>query len=234
MRRRKLWVLLAALGCFLLAAGGASAQSAQSNLTVTYPAGFAVSPPLSQISQPAFLPTVQTIIPLRPRPLAGGGALAPILPDQALQTAAGWPLELEDEGGAPRFFGVGANGYAPPDPNLAVGPNHIVQIVNVEFAVYSKSGTIFAGYPKTIGSLFSALGGSCTGEWGDAIVQYDRAADRWLISQLGSFSAPFAECFAVSRTNDPTGAYNLYAYSFGNNLNDYPKIGVWPTSTNSA
>src|SRR2546430_15770519 len=31
-----------------------------------------------------------------------------------------------------------------------------------------------------------------------------------------------------------TGAYNLYAYSFGTNLNDYPKIGVWPTSTNSA
>ncbi|PYU77489.1 MAG: hypothetical protein DMG51_20710, partial [Acidobacteria bacterium] len=221
------------LGCFLLAAGGASAQSAQSNPTVTYPAGFAVSPPLSQISQPA-LPTVQTIIPLRPRPLAGGGVLAPSLADQALQTAVGGLLELEDEGGNPRFPGVSANGSAPPDPNLAVGPNHIVQMVNTEVAVYSKSGTIFAGYPKTIGSLFSALGGSCTGEWGDPIVQYDKAADRWLISQLGSFSAPFAECFAVSRTNDPTGAYNLYAYSFGTNLNDYPKIGVWPTSTNSA
>src|SRR3989440_648590 len=233
MRRRKLWVLLAALGCFLLAAGSASAQSSQSNLTVTYPAGFAVSPPLSQISQPA-LPTVQTIIPLRPRPLAGGGALAPSLADQALQTALSGLLELEDEGGNPRFPGVSANGSAPPDPNIAVGPNHIVQMVNTEVAVYSKSGTIFAGYPKTIGSLFSALGGSCTGEWGDPIVQYDKAADRWLISQLGSFSAPFAECFAVSRTNDPTGAYNLYAYSFGTNLNDYPKIGVWPTSTNSA
>jgi len=233
MRTRTLWVLLAALGCFLLAAEAASAQSAQSNLTVTYPAAFAVSPPLSQTSQPA-LPTVRTIIPLRPRPLAGGGALAPSLADQALQTALGEPLELEDEGGSPRFPGVGANGSAPPDPNIAVGPNHIVQMVNTEFAVYSKSGTIFAGYPKTIGSLFSALGGSCTGQWGDPIVQYDKAADRWLISQLGSFSAPFAECFAVSRTNDPTGAYNLYAYSFGNNLNDYPKIGVWPTSTNSA
>ena len=233
MRRRKLWVLLAALGCFLLAAGSASAQSAQSNPTITYPAGFAVSPPLSQISQPA-LPTVQTIIPLRPRPLAGGGALAPSLADQALQTAVGGLLELEDEGGNPRFPGVSANGSAPPDPNIAVGPNHIVQMVNTEVAVYSKSGTIFAGYPKTIGSLFSALGGSCTGEFGDPIVQYDKAADRWLISQLGSFSAPFAECFAVSRTNDPTGAYNLYAYSFGTNLNDYPKIGVWPTSTNSA
>jgi uncharacterized membrane protein len=236
MTTRKLCVLVAALGCFLLAAKAASAQSPQSNLTVTYPTGFAVSPPLSQLSQP-FLPTVQTIIPLRPRPLTGGGALAPTtsLTDQALQTAVGGPLELEDDGGKPRFPGLGANGSAPPDPNLAVGPNHIVQIVNTEFAVYSKGGTIFAGYPKTIGSLFSGLPGtSCTGNFGDPIVQYDKAADRWLISQLGSFSAPGAECIAVSQTNDPTGAYNLYAYSFANNLNDYPKIGVWPTSTNSA
>jgi hypothetical protein len=154
--------------------------------------------------------------------------------DQALQTAAGGALELEDEGGNPRFPGVSANGYAPPDPNLAVGPNHIVQIVNVQFAVYNKSGTIFAGYPKYIGSIFSALGGGCTGNFGDPIVQYDKAADRWLISQLGSFSAPYSECIAVSQTNDPTGIYNLYSYSFGTNLNDYPKIGVWPTSTNSA
>ncbi len=214
-------------------AQGAPAQSAPSNLTVTYPTGFAVSIPVSQISQPA-LPTVQTIIPLRPRPLASGGALAPSVQDQALQTAPGGALELEDEGGNPRFPGVSANGYAPPDPNLAVGPNHIVQMVNVQIAVYSKSGTIFAGYPKPIGSIFSALGGGCTGNFGDPIVQYDKAADRWLISQLGSFSAPFSECIAVSRTNDPTGAYNLYAYSFGTNLNDYPKFGVWPTATNSA
>ena len=79
-------------------AQGAPAQSTQSNLTVTYPTGFAVSPPVSQISQPA-LPTVQTIIPLRPLPLAGGGALAPSVQDQALQTAPGGALELEDEGG---------------------------------------------------------------------------------------------------------------------------------------
>jgi len=32
----------------------------------------------------------------------------------------------------------------------------------------------------------------------------------------------------------PTGVYNLYSYSFGSNLNDYPKIGVGPTSTKSA
>src|SRR6266699_6937870 len=115
MRRTKLWVLLAALGCFLLAAGGASAQSAQSNLTVSYPAGFAVSPPLSQINPPAF-PTLtplippRTIVPLRTRPRSGAGTLAPGLQDQALLTAPGAPLELEDEQGKPRFPGVGANG----------------------------------------------------------------------------------------------------------------------------
>src|SRR5207253_3112610 len=92
------------------------------------------------------------------------------------------------------FPGVGANGFAPGDPNLAVGPNHIVQIVNVEYAVFDKSGNTFAGYPKTVGSLFSALGGGCAGAFGDVIAQYDNAADRWLISQLGSFSAPFLEC----------------------------------------
>src|ERR1700704_4567738 len=93
-------------------AQGAPAQSAQSNLTVTYPTGFTVSPPVSQISQPS-LPTVQTIIPLRPRPLAGGGALAPSVQDQALQTAPGGALELEDEGGNPRFPGVGRTATCP-------------------------------------------------------------------------------------------------------------------------
>jgi len=199
----------------------------------------AVSPPSSQIGQRA-LPAGQTIVPLRSRPVARGGAPAPGLRDEALQTSVGDPLELEDEGGKPRFPGVGANGFAPPDPNLAVGPAHIVQIVNSEFAVYSKSGAIFAGYPHSIGSLFSALGGGCAGQSGDPIVQYDKAADRWLISQLGSLSTPGIECIAVSQSNDPTGAYNLYSYSFdassfGNDyLNDYPKFGVWPTSTNSA
>jgi hypothetical protein len=233
MRTRKLLVPIAALGCLLMAAGAAWAQNAQSNVTVTYPAGFAVSTPASQASQPA-LPTVHAIMPLGRRPPTSGRALATSLQDEALQNVPGEPLELDDDGGKARFPGTGANGSAPPDPNLAVGPNHIVQIVNTEYAVYNKNGTIFAGYPQAIGSLFSALGGSCAGDWGDPIAQYDKAADRWLISQLGNFSAPFTECIAVSQTSDPTGAYNLYSYNFDPNFNDYPKFGVWPTATNSA
>jgi uncharacterized membrane protein len=238
MKRRTLLVLIAGPGCLLLAAGAASAQSSQANLTVTYPAGFAVSTPESQIQQAAsaaVFPNVQSTIPLRSLPLPSTGVLAPNLPDPALQTSPGPLLELDDDGGKARFPGIGANGYAPSDANLAVGPNHIVQIVNVEYSVYNKSGTIFAGYPKTIGSLFGSLG-NCWINWGDPIVQYDRPADRWVITQLGNSpfnGAPYAECFAVSQTNDPTGAYNLYYYNFAY-FNDYPKIGVWPTATNSA
>jgi len=167
-----------------------------------------------------------------PQPLAARSR--PACKTRALQTATSAFLELDDDSGKARFPGTGANGSAPSDANLAVGPNHIVQIVNTEFAVYNKNGTIFAGYPKAIGPLFTNLGGSCTGQWGDPIVQYDKAADRWLISQLGNFSAPFTECIAVSQTNDPTGFYNLYSYNFDPNFNDYPKFGVWPTATNSA
>jgi len=243
MRSRGMLILIAALACILLTAGTLSAQSAQSNMTVTHPSAFAVSPPLSQISQQA-LPTAPTIVPLRSqlRPMAPGGAAAARQPDDALQTTAGDPLELDDDGGGKAHFpGVGANGYAPSDANLAVGPNHVVQMVNTEIAVYDKSGNILPNYPQTIGSLFAKLGGGCAGEWGDPIAQYDKTADRWLISQLGSFSSPYLWCVAVSTTNDPTGAYYLYSYSFDNFENlganflpDYPKVAVWPTSTNSA
>ena len=241
MARRSLLALSVAVGCVLLAAVAVSAQTAQPTLTVTHPVSFAISQPLSHVSPAASSAAPASsqaprVIPLRPRPLTGRGALvpAPALQDGALQTTAGRLLELEDEGGKPRFPGIGANGSAPSDANIAVGPNHIVQMVNSEIAVYSKSGNLLAGYPKSLGSIFSSLGGSCTGEWGDPIVQYDRAADRWLLTQLESFNGPYGECIAVSQTNDPTGAYFLYAFSTGSNFNDYPKFGVWPTSTNSA
>ena len=235
MRGRQLLVRSVALGCFLLACGAASAQVGTPAMTVSHATGFAVSQPLSQ-ARPALptIPTVLTAIPLRSRPLPGGAALAPNLPDSVLQTTPGAPLD-DDENRKVRFSGVGANGSAPGDPNIAVGPNHIVQIVNTQYAVYDKSGKPFPGYPKTLGSIFTALGGSCTGEWSDPIAQYDKTADRWLLSQQGTFNTPGIECIAVSQSNDPTSGYFLYSFIPNtSNFNDYPKIGVWPTATNSA
>jgi fibronectin type 3 domain-containing protein len=207
------------------------AQSSQPAPQVTYPTESGVSLHLSQLPQAASPP--QTVLhPTHPLPPKPPNARTPDLPDPALQNGRGLFLGVERQ---TRFPGAGSTGYLPPDPNIAVGPNHIVQTVNVSISVYDKNGNMYAGYPKSLPSLWAPIGGACgTNNGGDPDVQYDRAADRWLVSQLGSTSGPYYECIAVSQTNDPTGAYNLYSYSFGTTLNDYPKIGVWPTASNSA
>jgi hypothetical protein len=151
--------------------------------------------------------------------------------DGALQTEFG-PL-LNGTPGID-FEGIGFNiDGEPSDSNMAVGPNHIVETVNTEWAVYDKTGHIAAGFPKSLGSIWASMGGACAGNQGDPIVQYDRLADRWFLSQIGSESAPYSLCQAVSKTNDPTGAYSLYEYSF-NNFPDYPHYSVWPTASNPA
>ena len=66
-------------------------------------------------------------------------------------------------------------------------------------------------------------------------MQYDNLADRWLITQPGDRNAPYSQCIAVSVGSDPTKQYYLYAdMHFGDVFNDYPKLAVWPTASNSA
>jgi hypothetical protein len=127
----------------------------------------------------------------------------------------------------PNFTIVGV----PPDTNMAVGPNHIVQWVNGGFAVFDKTGhTLYSVDDSTFwgNSTCNQLGG-----YSDPIVQYDKVADRWVVGEVAIPGFPgligqFAQCLAVSTTNDPAGSYNMWAYGFGNNVNDYPKIGLWP------
>ncbi len=157
--------------------------------------------------------------------------------DTALQTQLG-PL-INATGGS-NFDGVGASGVAPSDANMAVGGNpaydYIFQTVNSRYAIYTKSGALVVG-PNSLSSLWAPLGsgnGCATNNGGDVVAQYDKFADRWIVTQLGGVSQPYSECIAVSQTADPTGVYYLYSFSYGNTLNDYPKFGVWPTASNGA
>jgi hypothetical protein len=133
-------------------------------------------------------------------------------------------------------LGEGYPGFSvtavPPDPNMAVGPNHVVQWVNNAFVVFDKSGA-----PVHAPVSDSTFWGSSTcnqlGGFSDPIVQYDRASNRWMVGEVAIPLFPglvgqFAQCFAVSTTSDPTGPYYMWAYGFGTTINDYPKVGVWP------
>lgn len=136
------------------------------------------------------------------------------------------------------FDAINAAGVAPPDTTLAVGPNHIIVWVNSRYAIYNKTGTLLLG-PVNGNTLFTGVGGVCeTTNRGDPILQFDRLADRWILSQFafnvtaGTPSSPYLQCFAVSQTNDPTGAYYRYTVTFSptspSGFNDYGKLGVWP------
>ena len=121
-------------------------------------------------------------------------------------------------------FGFRVN---PPDPVGDVGPNHYVEMINLVFAVYSKTGTKLLG-PVDTGTLWNGFPvEDCTDPSGDPIVVYDQFADRWLLSQFTTAGPEFFNCVAISQTGDPTGAYFRYAFSSGLNFPDYPKYGVW-------
>lgn len=155
-------------------------------------------------------------------------------PDPFLQnkigTEAASALILDFEGVGLGF--TGPNGTynvnsAPSDSNSAVGPNNIIQIVNTDLAIFDKLGNVLLG-PIPNNTVWSGFGGGCAfNNDGDAIVQYDQVADRWIISQQSSSTKPFLQCVAVSRTGDPTGSYARYSFKY-KNFPDYAKLGVWP------
>src|SRR6266550_8440958 len=120
----------------------------------------------------------------------------------------------------------------PPDTNGEVGATQYVQIVNTDFAVYSKTGAVLRT-ATPINELWANTSGECQAHNdGDPVVLYDQLARRWLISQFiatPSGDEQYGECIAVSTSSDATGSYYLYEFLFGSDtFYDYPKLGVWP------
>jgi hypothetical protein len=169
------------------------------------------------------------------RPHPGAGAIEQA--DPVVQKSAA-PSPLAPTLNAPSILGVG-KGFtgpegtftvdaAPPDTNGAVGSTQYVQWVNESFAVFDKAtGAVLLG-PVAGNTLWSGFGGGCeTNNDGDPIVQYDKAANRWIFTQFSVSTTPYLQCFAISDTSDATGSYHRYALGMSA-FPDYPKLGVWP------
>ena len=76
----------------------------------------------------------------------------------------------------------------PSDNTLAVGPNHIFQIVNSQLAIFTKKGKQYDATgqplygPVSTNTMFAGMGGVCEARPnGDAVVRYDQLAGRWLV-----------------------------------------------------
>lgn len=166
--------------------------------------------------------------------VTGGNAI-----DNALQNFAaplvGSPVANFDGLSNQNNFNIFGGRVNPPDPIIAVGPNHIVEMINLVVAVYDKAGnTLVPAFD--IGALWAGFAvDDCTDPSGDPVVIYDQFMDRWVLSQfttraLSSTTLPFYNCIAISATSDPTGAYYRYAFTTSNYFPDYPKYGNWTDS----
>ena len=205
---RILVVVLLLAGCAGLRAHGQQGDISAGAVTVHRATKFDVSPPLRSLrglratadapdcegaacgTSPGDLDANQDQKPEEVAP-------APVI------TAAGAAVEQQTQGKRPAvpmlesFDGLGSGftgpqGTAtfrnPSDNSLAVGPDHIVQIVNTRIAVYSKkgahydkTGTVIYG-PVATNAIFTGFGGACEArDNGDAVVRYDQLAKRWLI-----------------------------------------------------
>jgi len=141
--------------------------------------------------------------------------------DEALQTEQGHKAASTIE----NFEGQDGLGSYPQDPNGMIGSNYYVQTINSTFAAWDKSGNPYI--PQTdLYALFGSLG-SC--DCGDPVTVYDKMADRWIITEFeGPSSSIDTLLFAVSKTNDPAGAYWIYAFApYSASFDDYPKYHVW-------
>ena len=133
------------------------------------------------------------------------------------------------------FEGIGdLVGFPRPDPTMAVGRNDVGQFVNLSFEIFDKEGNSRTGGPVDGSAFWEGFGGNCEAAVepsGEPIVLYDQLADRWVWSK-SAFVSHAAQCFAVSVTSDPLGAYYLYEFRYfgieGDGFGDFPKLGVWP------
>jgi len=236
--RRRVGAVVCTLAGILVAAGPAASQQdargpqANGPVLLTSPVSASGRPPHNLSGDSKEKPLGH------PHGRAQSGNLA----DPVAQTSTSSPAAAQALGQW-EGLGVGLAGFTPtavpPDPNMAVGPRHIVQWVNNAMVVFDKQGNVLQA-PVPDSTFWGGLAQTCDqlGGFSDPIVKYDRAADRWIVGEVAlPFITNFVQCFAVSKTSDPTftsdanGAntsYYIWAYSFGSDINDYDKIAVWP------
>ncbi len=236
--------VLAGLCFALLSQSGAFCQQAG---PYAFPAlKHDVSPPLREIKPAPAVPGPPRLRVMH-RLWAQPPKIAPYQPDPALQTLRGPTISATaglnfdgicntvDPATCPQSY---AQAYAskliaiPPDTNGAVGTREFVQWVNYAFAAFDKSTGRKVLDPVPGNALWNGFAPCEANNDGDPIVQFDKAARRWVLMQP-VFTKPYALCIAVSTSDKFTDSYNRYLfnpYVFEPTtyFPDYPKLGIWP------
>jgi hypothetical protein len=127
------------------------------------------------------------------------------------------------------FDGIGPNGLDPPDPDIAVGPNHIVMVTNDDFAVYDKCGNEL--FRADANDYFPNADGPGTLIF-DPKVIYDPWNNRWVMmyhernfdtgNELGRMR------IAYTQTSLPPGLGAVWTYTYNLVQNAGTADASWP------
>ena len=115
-----------------------------------------------------------------------------------------------------------SGGWVPPDTQIAVSTNFIFEAVNLEGRIWTKGGSLVKTF--TLGSLFGLSGSNLS----DPKIRFDAGSGRWFVAII-SYNNPFnagAWNLAVSKTDDPTGAFVVYTISTSKSAPDFPALAI--------
>ena len=129
------------------------------------------------------------------------------------------------------FTAVFNTGWTPPDPHLAVGPEHVVVMTNGAIAFFTKDGTLtFQDEIEDSHGFWGSVGAS--GFVFDPEVLYDELSGRFFAMASEAWAPPGNRSYvlvAVSDDSDPNGTWHKYRFdttSLAGNLFDSPNIAV--------
>lgn len=129
------------------------------------------------------------------------------------------------------FPGIDATGWVPADPDLAVGPTHCVNVVNVAIAFFKKDGT--KTFQQVLDGTGFFQGVATAGFVFDPKCFYDPVSKRFFVValELDQTALISGLLIAVSDDSDPTGTWNRYRIDSKQTVNgndywlDYPGFG---------
>src|SRR5712691_3025745 len=110
------------------------------------------------------------------------------------------------------------NRLTPPDVQVAVGPNHVFEMVNVLGRISTKQGVAVRTF-----LLYTFFGVPSTDFISDPKVHFDAPSGRWFASITDVTTG--SVLLEVSATGDPTGSWNAYSVSTTTGCADQPLLG---------